>query len=324
MTKRMLDAIPDIKALHWPRRDDYTAFSAHDAPQESSLLQLPRELRDMIYSYFLEADRCSPLSPHASGPRVFRVDDRYGTDTPTPIKDIAYPTSIPQTNVEALLKTSRQLRSEVLELAEKRNQHDGCLPAELHLLATGYVFYPYWTRLPMLAGHKPSLDVTVRLRVFSCESFHAPSVAPGMPCFAARQLLTLLNQFATCGPAFTRTRGSRADETAPVIDTLTVRLLNHDTYTARMFPPAVLEVVRMCRGLCQRADVRPFLRRICVVVERKGRCVLDFEEREWEFEVASSCEKGELEELMLTWAEMELEWEADAARFVTGRPVASS
>jgi hypothetical protein len=46
--------------------------------------------------------------------------------------------------------------------------------------------------------------------------------------------------------------------------------------------------------------------------------------REWEFEVASSCEKGELEELMLTWAEMELEWEADAARFVTGRPVASS
>lgn len=321
MSLRTLDVIPNIRALHWPRRDDYASFSTPDTsdrtgntpPTNSPFLQLPRELRDMIYVYFLEAHRSAPPSPPFSGPRIFRLEGEAHEQIA--LKDIAYPVSIAQSNIDALLKTSRTIRSEVLELADKRNQNERCLPADLDLMATGYVLYPLWTRLPLLASHNTPLNVTVRLRIFSPEAFRAHDGPPRRPCTASHGFLTLLNQFITCGPAFTQSGGKPLDSPT-VIDTLTIRLINYDIYTPRMFPPAVHEMVRMCKALALRADVRPSLRRVCVVeedVERKGYGY-GFKEREWGYDVASSCDEDELVEMTERWAEMGFALEMDAAR----------
>jgi hypothetical protein len=323
MSLRTLEAIPDIKALHWPRRDDYIAFNAQDAPHEappnnSPFLNLPRELRDMIYTYFLEAHRTAPPSPPFAGPRIHRTE-KNDTQAKTAIKNIAYPISIPQSNISTLLATNHLIRSEVLDLADKRNANQICQIADLDIMATGYVLYPLWTRLPILTAHSPSLHVTVNLRIFSPEAFRAQDGPPRWPCYAAGRLLTLLNQFFTCGPAFTSTRkrGSSGDlvDTNTIIDTLTIRLINFDIYTPRMFPPAVHEMVRMCKALALRADARPSIRRICVVEGDTERRSMGHAEREWGYDVASSCSENELMNLTENWAELGFALEADEARF---------
>lgn len=321
MSLRTIDVIPNTRALHWPRRDDYASFdisgTQHEPVKEPSssslLLQLPRELRDMIYVYFLEAHRSAPPSPPFAGPRIFRLEGN--THEPNPQKDIAYPVTIAQTNVNVLLRTNRLIRSEVLELADKRNKNNTCLPADLDIMATGYVLYPLWTRLPTLASSNTPLDVTVRLRIFSPEAFRAQNGPPRHPCTASHGFLTLLNQFITCGPAFTQIGSKPSDSPAIVIDTLTVRLVNYDIYTPRMFPPAVHEMVRMCKALSLRADVRPSLRRICVVEEDSERRGQGFAEREWGYDVVSSCDEEELVEMTEVWAEKGFALETDAAKF---------
>jgi hypothetical protein len=329
MSLRTLEAIPDIKALHWPRRNDYIAFnpqdSPHNAPSNNSpFLTLPRELRDMIYTYFLEAHRTAPPSPPFAGPRIHRTEK----NETQAIKNIAYPISLPQSQISTLLSTHPQIRSEVLDLADKRNKITPCLPAELDIMSTGYVLYPLWTRLPTLIAPNTALNVTVNLRIFSPEAFRAQEGPPRWPCYAAGRLLTLLNQFFTCGPAFTSTRkrGSRGEvsETTTVIDTLTIRLINYDIYTPRMFPPAVHEMVRMCKALARRADARASIRRVCVVegdAERRvmegdaERRVMGHAEREWGYDVAGSCSENELMNLTERWAEVGFALEADEARF---------
>lgn len=319
MSLRTLDEIPDIRALYWPRRDDYATFSTLDTQnrprnaflETSLLLQLPRELRDMIYVYFLEAHRSAPPSPPFSGPRIFRLE--RNVHKPEHRKDIAYPVVVAQTSLNALLSTSRLIRSEVLELADKRNKNNPCLPADLDIMATGYVLYPLWTRLPILASSNTPLNVVVRLRIFSPEAFRAQDGPPRRPCMASHGFLTLLNQFITCGPAFTYI--GKPSDSPTVIDTLTVRLVNYDIYTPRMFPPVVHEIVRMCKALSLRADIRPLLRRICVVEEDEERRGRGFAEREWGNDVVSSCDEEELVEMTETWAEMGFVLEADAARF---------
>ena len=319
MSFRTLDVIPNIGAFHWPRRDDYASFDISDSqhePEEMSsssslLLRLPRELRDMIYAYFLEAQRSAPPSPPFAGPRIYRLEgDRYNQE---PQGDIAYPITIAQTSVNALLSTNRLIRSEILGLADKRNKNSTILPADLDIMATGYVLYPLWTRLPALPSSNTPLNITVRLRIFSPEAFRAQDGPPRRPCMASHGFLTLLNQFITCGPAFTQI--GKPSDSPTVIDTLTVRLVNYDIYTPRMFRPAVHELARMCKALSLRADVRPSLRRICVVEEDAERRGQGFAEREWGYDVVSSCDEEELVEMTEAWSEMGFALKADAADF---------
>jgi hypothetical protein len=328
MSLRTLQVIPDVRALHWPRRDDHVSFNTFDKQDRpgdeilagSLFLQLPRELRDMIYTHFLVAHRSAPPSPPFSGPRIFRLGG--DSQRPEPQKDIAYPVTIAQTNINALLSTNRLIRSEALELVDKRNKNNASLPADLDIMATGYVLYPLWTRLPLLASHNTPLDVTVRLRIFSPEAFRAHEGPPRRPCAAAHGFLTLLNQFITCGPAFTHTSNTKPSEqnySPIVIDTLTIRLINYDIYTPRMFPPAVHEMVRMCKALSLRADIRPSLRRICIVEDDAERTGCGAKEQEWGFDVVSSCDEEELVEMTEVWAELGFVLEADGARFGDGK-----
>jgi len=74
-------------------------------------------------------------------------------------------------------------------------------------------------------------------------------------------------------------------------------------------------MVRMCKALSLRADIRTSLRRICVVEEDADRRGCGAEEREWGFDVVSSCDEEELVEMTERWAEMGFVLEADGAKF---------
>ena len=90
----------------------------------------------------------------------------------------------------------------------------------------------------MLVGREIPLDVTVNLRVFSPDAFVVSGGAlSDKLCPALYTLLTLLNQFATCGPAFTRSDGPT--DSVTVIDTLTLRIINCDMYTSASFKTTV-------------------------------------------------------------------------------------
>jgi hypothetical protein len=325
MYLKILEALPGTAALHWPQRENYAAFnpstvraaSTDDNQHASPFLKLPRELRDMVYVYFLEAHTSAPPSPSFAGPRIFRLDRVHEDAALIPQKDIAYPISIPQSNVHALLQVSRAIRSEVLELADKRNQRSSqTLPAELDIMATGYILYPLWTRLPTLASGTAALSVTVNVRIFSPEAFRTRHGPPQLPGSAFYAFLTLLNQFVTCGPAFTSLGG--CIELFPPIDTLTVRLINHDVYTPRMFPPAVYEMVRLCKALAQRADFRRSLRRIRVIPSDEEHRIPGFEGREWAYDVAESCSEDRLLALESSWEDLGFFLEHESAMFSSG------
>lgn len=324
MSLKVLDAIPRIAALHWPQRENYAAFSppveqtasSNDKQRASPLLNLPRELRDMVYVYFLEAHRSAPPSPPFAGPRIFRLDLEDNDAELVPQKDIAYPVSIPQSNIHALLQVNRRVRSEVLELADKRNRRSKPLPAELDIMATGYVLYPLWTRLPTLASGTATLSVTVNVRIFSPEAFRARDGPPQRPGMAFYAFLTLLNQFVTCGPAFTPLAGC-AELFSP-IEILDVRLINLDIYTPRMFPPAVYEMVRMCKALTLRADVWRWLRKIRVVPSDEEHRIPGFEGREWTYIVAESCSEDRMFGLETSWEALGFFLESECAMFNSG------
>jgi len=319
MYLKILEAIPGAAALHWPQYENYADFNAStvqtapmdDKQHASSFMSLPRELRDMVYVQFLEAHSPAPPSPSFAGRRIFRLDRVHEDAALIPQKDIAYPISIPQSSVHALLQVSRAIRSEVLELADKRNQHSQPLPAELDIMATGYVLYPLWIRLPVLTSNKSALSVTVNVRIFSPEAFRTRHGPPQLPGMAFYSFLTLLNQFVTCGPAFTSLGG--CIELFSPIDTLTVRLINHDVYTPRMFPPAVYEMVRLCKALAMRADFRRSLRKICVVPSDEEHRIPGFEGREWTYEVAESCSDDRLLAMESRWEELGFFLESQSA-----------
>lgn len=292
MSLRILDKLPSAGALSWPQREDYVGFNGsdeqvHDANQSdtSHFLQLPREIRDMIYEYFLEAYRPSPPSPQFAGPRVCR----YDKDEDTLKKDIAYPTSLPRSNVSALLHLNRSVRSEVLQLANKRNRIVTSLHADMDLMVSGHVIYPLWTRLPMLASPEVDLNVTITCRIFSPESICAPSNPP-IPGLVFGRLFTLLGHFIKAGPAFT-TLG-KPHHKPPTVDKLTLKLHNYDIYTPRMFPQAIYEVVRACKAFSMCMPERQHVRNIRVVAEHAERKIPGFEGKEWMYEI-----KGDWDDL---------------------------
>jgi len=324
MSLKYLDALPSTAALHWPQRENYATFSppavqsdpADDRQQTSPFLNLPRELRDMVYVYFLEAHRPAPPSPPFAGPRIFRLDSEHEDAIEVIHKDIAYPVSLPQSNVHALLSVNRTIRSDVLELADKRNHSNNPLPAELDVMATGYMLYPLWTRLPVLASSTSALNVTVNTRIFSPEAFSEHTSMLRRPGMAYYSFFKLFKQFVTCGPAFTSLGG--CIELSSPVETLTVHLMNLDIYTPRMFPPAVYEMVRMCKALAMRADLQASLRKICVTPSDEEHRIPGFEGREWTFDVADSCSEDRLLELKSDWEALGFFLEPESAMFKSG------
>lgn len=281
MSTRFLDSLPSTNNLKWPRREDLVDFSPPDSQTsaatnhnaDSPFLRLPRELRDQIYTHFLSPHRPAPPSPPFAGPRIYRL-----SPSNDPLKDIAYPLTLPPSPLHALLRTSRATRADILSLASHRNASHASLPASLDLMANSYTLYPLWTSLPALPSRHTSLDVTVDIRVFTPEAF-------GPHGTAFRVLLTLLGQLFCAGPGFATSAPGPAAEPEWAVGTLALVLRNFDIYTPRAFGPAVREVVRGCEGLVEGRVLEGRVGRVRVVVEDPEGRVEGLEGREWEWEI---------------------------------------
>lgn len=258
--------------------------------QKAAILALPRELRDLIYDYFLEVTHPAPPSPPFSGKRKYR---RARDNSDQRMRDIEYAKSLPRNSSLVLLHTCRAMRAEMLDLLIKRNQSGQAVKGNIDIMAKGYVFLPTWNRLPALPSRRTPWDIIVNLRIFSPEAFQSNDSWPRNPGFAFRDLLLLLNQFRTCGPSFTGVPGE-VPEIPLRIRSLVIRLSNLDIYTPRMFPSAVYETVRMCKALALRGDARSIVETIKIVVEDQDLRVPGLEGRSWEFDVSNVRDEAQI------------------------------
>lgn len=296
MSSKTLDALPDRQALVWPFIEDLSIFESEpkvatgsDGNDLSILFVLPRELRDLIYSYLLDAHRRSPPSPPFSGIRILRKSGD-GTN----LKDVSYSVRLPHSKLDGIISSCHAIRHELFDLAAKRNASGRPLSAELDVMAKGYVFYPTWTRLPLLLSRDTPIGLDVRLRIFSPEAFRENDGWPRQPGVGFRSLLTLLNQFLFCGPAFTTLAANAESETRHMrISQLTLRISNRDIYTGRVFPPAVYQIVRMCKAFALRGDAKKYIKSINIIIEDQDVAIPGA--KKWHIEVSDVPNEKQIE-----------------------------
>lgn len=222
------------------------------------LLSLPRELRDQIYGYLLDAYRKVPISPLFPGPRRFRRG-KDGT-----LRDISYSTPSPDTGIIALSETSQQLHQEVLQVAHKPSRLDN-LNAELDIMVKGYIMWPTWTTLPLLTSNDATLNINVNLRIFSTESFRENDGWPRQPGAAFRSLLTLLCQFIYNGASFKPPPSKpnmEPEKRHRRINTLSIHVSFFDLYTPDTWLDTRTEIERTLRALAVMGQIQTCVREI--------------------------------------------------------------
>ncbi|KAK5108830.1 hypothetical protein LTR62_007804 [Meristemomyces frigidus] len=206
-------------------------------PQQSSLLALPRELRNHVLDYLLLDHHNAPISPLFPGKRT------------KGLKDIMFPSKTPNPASRRLapLLVNKQLHIEFLEHAHLLYT-SGHATAELDIMAKGYSLWPTWTRLPTLPLRNKPADLTIHLRVFSTEAFR-PLGGGGSRAQGAglRGLYALINNFIRMGRSleFYLVNG---DQGVPgqglyVVDRLTVEVEFCDLYTPDTWAGTVREIV---------------------------------------------------------------------------------
>lgn len=149
-----------------------------------SLVGLPREVRNEIYDLLFQSSNHRPVSPEEAGPRFKNIRVHYSLDPQCPA------------NYAPLLHCSRQLRSEVLELLESKQ--DGVYG--LDCMLKGDSVWPTWVTFPGLARNMRHIEMDLRLFGIrdGCRQFWGDG-GPGM---AFTPLFQLLNRFIHHGPQF--------------------------------------------------------------------------------------------------------------------------
>ena len=129
-----------------------------------SLLELPRELRELIIDEVIDAISPPPFSPADYPEHVPTPNESFygwsgmGCDVMQPVR----PSATTRPRSAALLATCRQLHAETVErLAHLRRRH--ALRYDLDIMVHEETdLLPTWTRLPMLAPYVDTVTVTVR------------------------------------------------------------------------------------------------------------------------------------------------------------------
>lgn len=269
------------------------------------ILHLPREIRDEIYFYLLDEYVDPPRYPMLAGNRTFNNEGQH-RDGGARLNSIRYPGDAPPINYPNLLKTNRQIRSEVLDLINQRLGSES-LTAELDIMFKGYQSWPTWSRFPMFVRpsalahssdeRQPSLNVTVSMRIFSTEGFKSNDGWPRQPGTNFRDLLMLLRQFLQYGPSFGQvvenengvagrnSRVRREDEgqgggvgQVYKINILTVNVSFEDIYTPATHPETVHQIFKALKEV---AESGVFVRSI-KTVRARAKFLKDGELVEWE------------------------------------------
>jgi hypothetical protein len=269
-----------------------------------ALFQLPREIRDLIYSCLLDACNEAPPNPSYPGDRI-KMKGHGSRNRPRSLVPTSYPANAYQCDYIGLLRTNQQFRAEILDLTGKRLA-SGRTTAKLDLMVKGYVAYPTWTYFPWFAhpGWKASacehtnfdvdenrsLNVDVSLRIFSTEGFRRNDGWPRQPGSSFRDLFLLLQQFIEFGSGFGQScdrsqtissldlprmesewlTNDRLLETAERrlfrIDTLSVDIEFYDMYTRATHPETVHMIFKALKELALSGFFRHRIR--CI----KARC----------------------------------------------------
>lgn len=199
--------------------------------QDSPLLKLPRELRDEVLKYLLEARKEPPPYPPTTGRRQKLHDTHDALFAP-----FRYPPWV---------WVCRQLRSECFELIAGRVA-GAPLMAELDIMFKGYLSWPTWTYLPPKLPRETPFDLEVTMRIFSTEAFRFNDGWPRQPGTAFRDLLFMLNNLLHNGPSL---KSSRENGGLYRINKLLVNVSFNDDYTPDTFPETAHNIFKMLKQL---------------------------------------------------------------------------
>lgn len=180
----------------------------------ATLLKLPREIRDEILGYALQADIPAPETPAASLDRTpveyvmhLGEEAQYCISNRIPVFIERRQPAAPRPSGLGLLRASRQLRAEALPLLAR---HDANPELDV-MFVKECGFWPTWTRAPLRPGRTRFDTVRVRFRVFDPppgappdwrddSTFFSPWAFDESPASSA--FLLMLLGFAQQGPAF--------------------------------------------------------------------------------------------------------------------------
>ncbi|CAL8582082.1 hypothetical protein XPA_007759 [Xanthoria parietina] len=181
-----------------------------------SLLTLPREIRDEIYTLLLNSSNVPPTSPEETGLRYREAveDDVFSH------RNVFYPP--PTTwkgHTSALLQCNRQLRQEIVDAtASARLQQGGT--CKLDVMLKGCMLWPTWTKLLHPTGKMEHLEVNLRL--FDVNGGGGLFWGCGGPGLTFVVLFRLLNRLLHHGPRFLY---DERDNQSLEIQTLTLNVL---------------------------------------------------------------------------------------------------
>ena len=180
---------------------------------QDSLLTLPREVRDKIYSLVLSIPAAPPVSPTEAG---VRYEERVNGN-----RKVLYPVlSTYNGNTLNLLHCNRQIRQELCDyLKNPRITRE--ITYELDLMLQGCTLWPTWTNLPYPATAMEHLEVNLRL--FNVEYGGGLFWGSGGPGLTFVVLFRALNRLLHHGPRFLY---QNKDVPGLKIGTMTINILH--------------------------------------------------------------------------------------------------
>ncbi|CAL8584278.1 hypothetical protein XPA_009882 [Xanthoria parietina] len=186
--------------------------------QPPSFLQLPRELRDDIYTLLLNSLADPPASPKAAGIRYREV---VTSRTHLNDKCIFYPPPLSRNGpAAALSQCNRQLRQELNDLVTSSHRTKD-VTCTVDVMLKSCLLWPTWTSLPPPVATVDHLEINLRL--FDLKCGRGLFWCYGEPGATFVVLFRALNRLLHHGPRFLYKDG---ESQSLKINTLTINVLH--------------------------------------------------------------------------------------------------
>lgn len=164
--------------------------SSGEQHDRSLFLELPRELRDLVYELLIYERRTPPENPDNAG-------ERAPCSSTTP-GSIVYEAKSPKPAVLQLKLCNRQIYTEVNEMLKTKVRTD-IGPTHLDIMIKGSAIWPTWTALPVTPHLSPTIQINLRI-------FEATDFGSEFSTGAYRALWSLFNRMIFRGPCLIHSR----------------------------------------------------------------------------------------------------------------------
>lgn len=200
-------------------------------PKCFRFLDLPRELRDQIYTQLMRMQyRDPPEYPKVGGVK----------------SDIELPTPLPSFRYPSLIWVNRQLRQEYLGIVDKLSGK-GPFQAQMDIIDNGQWIEPFWSYLAPDVATDKAFDLRVNLRLFS--SGHYQLRTRELHSYGLGPLKRLLDMLLSHGPDLGWGHEWVDEGDSYKIDRLSVNVTFHDVYTPATRSIASHSIFRALKAL---------------------------------------------------------------------------